>query len=210
MPEVWSLSDTLNFGLSILTTRNAGNRTMFPIKKPVELHSGDIDYSKTDIKGKAIFPVQNHPGSFGYPRKNHRHEGVDIYCENDDPVYSIEDGIVVGIFEFTGEKAGSPWWNDTQCILVKGASFVINYGEIEVNNVLQVGDHVKEGDLLGKVKQVLKVDKGRPMCMLHLELYEKNTTEPVKEWGLGKKRPQNLYCPTNFLMQQYFKENLKK
>lgn len=180
---------------------------VFPINKPVELHSGDIDYSKVDIRGKVILPLHNHPGSFGAIRKNHRHEGVDLYCEDGDEVLAIEPGTIVGLFVFTGEAAGSPWWEETFSVLVQGTRHVINYGEITPELGLKVGDAISEGQVLGKVKRVLRKDKGRPMSMLHLELYALGTTEPLKEWPLNTKKPANLFSPTNLLVQEFLRKN---
>jgi hypothetical protein len=42
---------------------------------------------------------------------------------------------------------------------------------------------------------VLKKDKGLPMTMLHVELYEKGAREAVI-WGLGDNQPQTLLDPS--------------
>ena len=85
-----------------------------------------------------MFPLKNYnyeipticPGSFGYKRKFDIHTGVDLYCNKGDQVFAIEDGEVVAIEWFTGEKVDMPWWNNTQAVAIKGKSGVINYGEI--------------------------------------------------------------------------------
>lgn len=149
-------------------------------------------------------PVINappHQGAFGAVRKFDIHTGVDIYCAECTPVVALETGIIVGIEDFTGQNAESPWWNDTQAILVEGPSGVVLYGEIVVKDGLQVGDEVREGYRLGSVKTVLKKDKGLPMTMLHFELYDHGTRESVW-WRLDDDRPQNLRDPTELLKQQ--------
>ena len=64
-------------------------------------------------------------------------------------------------------------------MLVRCENFVFNYGEIIPSQYVNVGDMVEEGDVLGWVVPVLKKNKGRPMTMLHLEMYEKNILIPT-------------------------------
>ena len=80
---------------------------------------------------KWCFPLKNyqysvpegeHPGAFLKERKYHLHEGVDLYAEDGEDVFSVEKGEVYKILPFTGKKAGSEWWNDTQAIIIKGKS----------------------------------------------------------------------------------------
>ncbi len=58
-----------------------------------------------------------------------------------------------------------------KAIMIEGESGVILYGETYEPS-LKVGDKVSEGQQIGNVKRVLKKDKGLPMTMLHIELYE--------------------------------------
>jgi hypothetical protein len=125
-------------------------------------------------------------------RKHDIHTGVDIHCEDEELVYSMTDGTIVKISEFTGPKAGSPWWNETSFIGVNTAIGYIIYGEVE--SFVKEGDHICSGDLIGKVKRVLKKDKGKPMSMLHVELYSK-PTEPVV-WNLNEPKPESLLDPS--------------
>lgn len=107
-----------------------------------------------------------------------------------EPVFAVEDGIVVAIEEFTGRATGTEeFWYDTWAVLVEGPSGVVNYGEIEPVEDLTVGSKVAAGGEIGKVLRVLKKDKGRPLTMLHLELYESGTRESV-EW-----LPENASSP---------------
>lgn len=146
-----------------------------------------------------IVPTGQHVGAFGVERKHHIHEGVDLYGDKGQSVFAIEDGIIVGIHPFTGEHVGSPWWNDTSCVMIEGDSGVINYGELDVYNHLSVGQEVAVGEYIGKLQSVLKKDKGRPMTMLHLERYVRGTTVPIKEWTLGTPQPKELINPTTLL-----------
>ena len=117
-----------------------------------------------------FYDIPNH-GRFGGVRKHDIHTGVDIYCGDNEQIYSIEKGIVIGIFDFTGPNVDTPWWEDTKAIMIEGESGVILYGET-YEPLLKVGDEVSEGQQIGNVKRVLKKDKGLPMTMLHIELYK--------------------------------------
>jgi hypothetical protein len=127
-------------------------------------------------------PINQHPGAFGVQRKHERHTGVDLYCKNRDEVFALEDGIVVGIEKFTGEHDNSPWWNNTECILIAGGTGVICYGEITPYYRLEIGSKVFSSKIIGNVFQVLKDGKersdipGHSLSMLHIELYPHGTT----------------------------------
>ncbi len=136
-------------------------------------------------------------GRFGAERKHDIHTGLDLYCLPGDQVYAIEDGVVVNVCDFTGSKADSPWWRDTKAVLVKGKSGVLLYGEIETD--LEAGEDVEEGDLIGIVKTVLKVDKGLPMTMLHMELYDADYTGDGEWWPLEQPQPAKLRNIDEFL-----------
>lgn len=145
-------------------------------------------------------PEGDHPGAFGALRKHDVHTGVDLYCDPGEDVYAMEDGLIVGIEDFTGPKANSPWWNDTQALLVFGESGVILYGEIETE--LKPPRKVLKGERIGSVKTVLKKDKGKPMAMLHMELYTPTIVGSVW-WRHGEPKPDRLLDVTPLL-----KENL--
>lgn len=138
-------------------------------------------------------------GVFGAIRKYDIHTGVDLYCEEDSDVYAIEDGVVMAIEDFTGPQAESPWWNDTKTLLIEGGSGVILYGEIETH--LKVHDLIITGDKIGKVKTVLKEDKGLPMTMLHVELYKPKTTASVI-WSIDAPQPEQLVDITPLLQRK--------
>ena len=171
----------------------------FPFKdKPLTINSSEITFLQ-DYSNHAELPVLPHPGAFSKVRKNHIHEGIDLYCNKHEAVYAMEIGKIVNINYFTGKEIDSPWWNTTWCVMVEGESGVINYGEIIPDKNIKIGDVVQEGQLIGKVVPVLKKYKGRPMNMLHLELYKQGTKEHLKEWSLSMDKPDNLLDPTILL-----------
>ena len=150
-------------------------------------------------------PINFHPGAFGFQRKVNWHTGVDLYTNNGEPVQAIEDGVVVSTGLFTGPEMGSDWWETTYFIMIEGKTGVFNYGEINKPEIRKVGDHIKEGEIIGTIKRVLFKHKARPdvpghsTSMLHLELYTHGSTEPV-HWHQFEK-PTNLLDPTVYLLQ---------
>lgn len=141
------------------------------------------------------------PGRFGAVRRHDVHTGIDLYCEIGQEVVAVEDGVVVAIEGFTGPNADdpSPWWNDTQAVLVEGESGVVVYGE--VSSRVWVGMYVRAGSLVGVIETpVLKKDKGRPTTMLHLELMKLGARETVW-WGIGEPQPVFLQDPTPHLTE---------
>lgn len=148
-------------------------------------------------QGTTGLPRAPHPGAFGVQRRHHVHEGVDLYVPEGTPVHAVEAGRVVRIEWFTGPKADTPWWLDTQAIFVEGASGVVVYGEITVLDHLKEGSSVQPGDLLGHVAVVLRQDKGRPTAMLHMELHAHGARSAPAWEGA---RPETLLDPTPFLL----------
>ena len=146
-------------------------------------------------------------GRFGFPRKFDVHTGFDIYCADGEPVYAIEDGIVVKIDDFTGVGVNMPWWEDTQAISIEGKSGVILYGEIYPPD-LKVGDKSIAGQEIAKIKRVLKKDKGLPMYMLHIELYKHGYRGDWEVWNLNETKPDVLLNIETILFNIYGKENL--
>jgi hypothetical protein len=146
-----------------------------------------------------FIPLPPHHGSFGAVRTHDIHTGVDLYLPNASPIVAIEDGIVVGIIHFTGVLVDTPWWNDTQAILIEGQSGVIVYGEVEPSPIIHVNSIVQKGKTIGHVKRVLKKDKGLPTAMLHLELYDSMTRNVVECWKLGTPQPYGLNDPTEII-----------
>ena len=150
-------------------------------------------------------PISGHAGAFLTKRKHHTHTGVDLYCDDGEPVYAVESGTVVGIEQFTGEAQQTPWWNDTECVLIEGASGVVCYGEI-TPHYMQVGKQIKQGDVIGNVKRVLKDGKERPdiaghsTSMLHMEIYKHGIYRAFEEVGDNKSDWNDLIDPTQLLI----------
>ena len=137
-------------------------------------------------------------GEFGVIRKHDIHTGIDTYSDDKDPVYSITDGYVKDIVEFTGFKE-SPWWHDTYAIIVSFENVDILYGE--VMPCIEIGDEVKSGQQIGNIERVLRKDKGLPTSMLHLECYY--NFEKFEYWYEKEKIPHNLLNPTSIINSVY-------
>jgi hypothetical protein len=156
-----------------------------------------------------MLPVSmSHPiqlqGLFGATRKHDVHTGLDLYAEDGSLVTCIKGGVIKEVFQFTGETVGTPWWEDTYAVLVSSESIEILYGEV-YNPRLRKDSTVGLGDVIGKVKRVLKVDKGvTPVSMLHLEVWEKDTFSRDVIWGKDEERPEGLLNPLWYLGTEGF------
>lgn len=153
-----------------------------------------------------IFPMPklpmgpHHPGSFGVNRHQNVHTGIDLYAPHGCPVKAMESGKIVAIDWFTGPSINMPWWNDTRAVYIEGESGVFNYGEIQELPSLKVSDDITQGQFIGYVLTVLKKYKGRPMSMLHLELYDHGYKDDWGEWKIGDPKPEHLIDPTYVLI----------
>lgn len=143
-------------------------------------------------------PIRGDVGSYGCIRKHDVHTGVDLYCDPGTVVVAVEAGTVVGVEQFTGAAADSPWWLDSWAVLVEGVSGVVAYGELSRHNLPSVGDAVARGQSLGEVTSVLTPKADRPTTMLHLELYQTGARTTVW-WPLGTAKPSSLLNPTSRL-----------
>lgn len=152
-------------------------------------------------------PLGQHPGAFAVQRKNHVHEGVDLYAPCGTPVLAVEPGVVIAEKVFTGPELGQPWWHPTRGVWVQGKSGVVLYGELHPR--VKVGETVAAGDCVGLVARVLKKDKGRPMSMLHLELHVDGSTD-APEWSEMNCRPHVLRDPTPFLLKAFSAQAKKR
>jgi phosphopantothenoylcysteine decarboxylase len=169
------------------------------------MNSDLFDDAKVNCSG---IPQAGHPGAFKTCRKHHTHTGVDLYTDDGETVHAVEDGTVVSIEDFTGASQNSPWWEDTRCVLVEGASGVVCYGEITPAPWMEVGMQLKRGTPLGSVKRVLKLGKERPdieghsTSMLHIEVYQHGIRKSFEEdASLGELSDWNtLIDPTPMLM----------
>jgi murein DD-endopeptidase MepM/ murein hydrolase activator NlpD len=156
-----------------------------------------LDYDWSNTAEINLFP---HVGSFGVRRRFDKHKGIDIYAPVGTPVFAVEEGKVVDVCPFTGEKAGYPFWEETVGVYVYGKSGIVVYGELQDTN-LKIDDVINAGDLIGHVGKVLKKDKGRPMSMLHLELHYHNYIHTAK-WDINEKySPVGLQDPTEHLIK---------
>lgn len=149
-------------------------------------------------------PTYPHPGAFAYPRRGRKHTGIDLYTNQNEPVFAVEDGVVVNIEHFTGEWDNSPWWNNTDCVMVRGASGVVNYGEVIVNPWVKVGTRIGRGQAIAEVTRVIKeghdhyeIPGWRP-TMLHVELYPWNALKASHGF-----EEQLLNDATPFLLNAY-------
>lgn len=150
-----------------------------------------------------FIPINPHPGAFAAIRKHDIHTGVDLYTDGKNSVFSVENGIIISIEDFTGPEANSPWWLSTKAVLIEGESGVVCYGEIEPINI-KVGDLVNRGQMIAKVSPVLPEGKdnknilNHSRFMLHIELYRHGTKTPVW-WHLNQPKPDSLLNPTKHL-----------
>ena len=70
---------------------------MFPIKKQnIKFNNSETGFLE-NYETETEIPLLPHPGAFSKVRKNHQHEGVDLYCKKGEEIFSIEDGIIVKI-----------------------------------------------------------------------------------------------------------------
>lgn len=150
-------------------------------------------------------PVGDHPGSFGYRRKYSHHTGVDLYCVEGATVYAVESGRILKVEHFTGPQDNSPWWNNTEAVLIEGASGVVCYGEIEPYLFVKPGYVVTAGEPIGKVIPVLPEGRERPdipghsRSMLHIELYDRSQRDFSTTWELDQPKHDYLLDPTDLL-----------
>ena len=174
-----------------------------PLTKTGVITSDGDSHRGVNFVTQTQIPVGAHPGAFAVQRRFHTHEGIDLYGYPGEMVFAMEAGVVVAVLPFTGPAVGSPHWAPTFCVLVEGASGVLNYGELVPAEHLQAGTPVQAGEMLGSLATVLLEDKGRPMTMLHLERYVQGTTAPIVEWPLGGSQPKSLCDPTTLVVNAY-------
>ena len=162
-------------------------------------------------------PINNHPGAFGFRRKRCHHSGVDLYTDEGADIFAVEAGKVVGIEHFTGPQDSTPWYENTEAILIEGKTGVVCYGEMiprgynptsfaSAMNRIAVGDWVKKGGYIGRVTPVIPVGReqaypGWSRSMLHLELYKHGTHECSHRWHLDAEMHPYLIDPTPFLRE---------
>lgn len=131
------------------------------------------------------------PRKFG-ARRDHgarKHAGCDLYAPLGTPVYSVEFGKVIAIYEF---------YLTSWAVEVDHGNFIVRYGEVQKNVApgITVGAEVLPGDLIGYVGRL----KGLALTMLHFEMYDKSSKGPLTD----RKRPpyqrrSDLLDPTTYL-----------
>jgi len=156
-------------------------------------------------------PLNFHPGAFGFKRRKNFHTGLDLYTRPFEPVYACEDGVIIKIDQFTGKALGMDWWLDTWAIMVEGKSGVINYGEVQNQTVLKVGQKIRQGQFLSHVLPVVREGRERPdieghsRYMLHIELYKHGTSDFAQtefaHWHPN--RDPNLLDPTPGIINSF-------
>lgn len=146
---------------------------------------------------------------FGAPRSSKRelgngtvvtlrrwHCGVDLFCDEGDPVKAMEGGVVVNSYPFVAGKRADGSRFKVSCLLVKSDSNgqVINYAEVDHDSMAaKVGDRVEVG------QQLATVGKMRRSSMLHVEIYAAGETRN-RRWKQSARRPKTLLDPTAYLL----------
>lgn len=174
----------------------------------------DVRLSFPLSENESNFPrfLSSH-GKFGAVRTHDVHTGIDLYTKEGAYVRAIEAGLVVAIEDFTGLSAGSPWWLDTQAVLVESPAGVWVYGEVKPE--VAVGQVIASGDHLGHVLPVLRPEEvradipGHSRFMLHLELHKAGTRE-TSWWRKGDPQPPSLLDPTPLLFRAWNELAIKK
>lgn len=177
-------------------------RLAFPLqgKTPV-LDPHPDGFSAFNLATHCPIPIAGlgHPGAFAHRRRNHIHEGIDLYGLAGDCALALFGGEVVFNGPFTGPDAGSPWWLPTQAIAIESKFGVLFHGEIDAFD-LPLGARVEAGQPLGRLARVLRHDKGRPTHMLHLELYQFGTRQSLGVWPLDQTQHPGLIDPTALVL----------
>jgi len=143
-----------------------------------------------------------HQSGFGAKRKYGFHTGIDLSCEHNQPLGTVEDGIVIAIRDFTNNKKKqkpAPWLNRTRVILIEGETGVVAYCNVRERPGLRVGDLVDAGEIIGNVVRLNKKKRRKDKCMLHIELYTKETKRRVS-WSNSYPKPPQLLDPTDHLV----------
>lgn len=194
----------------LLACGDFGIGAMCDISKIVAVINEKLKWCFPLLKCNAI-PVMPHPGAFKFNRKGHIHTGIDLYIDEwkypieNMNIHAVQDGKIISIEPFTGPSDNSPWWLDTECILVQSASGTICYGELTPDSnvktqFLSGRIYIKKGQLLGKVKRVIKSGKEHPEItgwmpnMLHFEIYKHG----IKTVSAGYN--DNLVDPTPYIL----------
>ena len=168
-------------------------------------------------KKNVSLPTDKTPGGFLEDRGDRIHCGIDIHTPIGSKVFAIEKGVVVNSSLFTSPTLISYWFDTYQLIIKACSGLYYRYAELEPP-IVQIGQQINAGDLIGHVRQVLNprmisnkspeyiqrlVATGKN-SMLHLEIYD---TEPIQSslykggnW-FDKTPPDGLIDPYTILKQ---------
>lgn len=157
------------------------------------------------------------PRAFGAVRKYDVHVGVDLVAKPRTSVFSVLDGYVEAIVDFTGPEAGSPWWESTEAVIVRlvQSQVCVLYGEVCASRGLRAGALLRRGGFVGTVararrRETLCLLLGlAPSAMLHLELWESPAAVRARyagalarqpnDWPKDGVQPVGLLDPTLYL-----------
>lgn len=145
-----------------------------------------------------------HSSGFGSRKSNGKfHTGVDIQCEPEQQVVSMEYGVVVDIQPFIKAKESNNV-RKTKTIFVEGATGVIVYGNVIYDSNLEIDQEVEAGQPIGKTVNIYRNKSNKHnVCYLHIEWYEPGTRKRVN-WNPNYPKPEHLWDPSTKLL------NIKK
>ena len=159
--------------------------------------TNNVSRAKISYKKKNGKYEGNPARSFGFIRESGErlHVGMDLYCNNQDPVICMEDGIVVDTQGFLGP---------TKAILIQhNDGLVVLYGEVTDGS----WGSLKTGSKVSRGQQIATIGKNNAgTSMLHLETYRKGTTKNYS-WTQGTKPNDKILNPTKYILKA--SENLK-
>ncbi len=164
---------------------------------------------------KTFFPKKGGVGGFLEQRGDRVHCGLDIYAEKGKEVVAMESGriLLVGIFT---SKEMIHYWNTTYQVMAKGRSGVFyRYAELS-DTLVEEGEHISEGQVIGHIGEVLnrnaidetspgyiqQLQKKKRCSMLHLEIYSSSPIDSNQYLGgnwFGDNIPNNLLNPADLL-----------
>lgn len=76
---------------------------MFPLaKNNIKINKSETNFLSS-YEHETEIPELPHLWSFSKKRKHHQHEGVDLYCENMDEVFSIWKNLLLVYFHSLGK-----------------------------------------------------------------------------------------------------------
>lgn len=140
---------------------------------------------------------------FGAHRPGRAHAACDLYFPTGTTIHAITSGSVV--------RGPYAFYQGTFALEIDHGTFLARYGEIQESAFVRAGDHVKAGQPIAKVGNLIGITNS----MLHLELYDKSAHGPLTV-GLQQSgrhtdgrpfmRRRDLFDPTSKLNE--WKNNL--